>query len=282
MDTYTRDGLTFDVTDRGPADGRLVILLHGFPEDRHCWDPLLPALLEAGFRVVAPDQRGYSPGARPPGRHHYTLDLLAGDVLALADAAGGGAGAGRFDLVGHDWGAAVAWHLAGTRPDRVRSLTALSVPHGRALLDATFRSPQLIRSWYMLFFQLPWVPEAIFRLAGVDRLAARLERSGLDQPSARRYAARAATPRSIGGPLNWYRALSLQRGGRAEPVTVPTLYLWGRGDRFITKVAAERCGRHVAGPFRFLPIDGATHWLPSADPAEVAPALLAHLSATTG
>jgi pimeloyl-ACP methyl ester carboxylesterase len=278
METYSRDGLTFDVSDHGPADGRVVIVLHGFPEDRHCWDPLLPPLLEAGFRVLAPDQRGYSPGARPPGRRNYTLDLLAGDVLALADAAG--AGADRFDLVGHDWGAAVAWHLAGSRPDRVRSLTALSVPHSRALLDATFRSPQLVRSWYMLLFQLPWAPEAIFRLAGVDRLAARLERSGLDQASARRYATRAASPISIGGPLNWYRALPVQRGGRSEPVTVPTLYLWGRGDRFITRVAAERCGRHVIGPFRFVPVDGATHWLPSADPAVVAPALLAHLSAT--
>ncbi len=280
METYTHDGLTFDVSDHGPADGRVVILLHGFPEDRRCWDPLLTPLLGAGYRVLSPDQRGYSPGARPHGRRNYTLDLLAGDVLALADAAG--ASADRFDLVGHDWGAAVAWHLAGSRPDRVRSLTALSVPHSRALLDATVRGPQLVRSWYMLFFQLPWAPEAIFRLVGVDRLAARLERSGLDQPSARRYAARAATPSSIVGALNWYRALPLQRGERAEPVTVPTLYLWGRGDRFITRVAAERCGRHVVGPFRFVPIDEATHWLPSAYPVEVAPALLAHLSATAG
>jgi pimeloyl-ACP methyl ester carboxylesterase len=196
--------------------------------------------------------------------------------MALADAAG----ADLFDVVGHDWGAAVAWHLAATRPDRVRSLTALSVPHSRALADAAVRGGQLIRSWYMLLFQLPRVPEELFRLVGVDRLATQLRRSGLDEQSARRYAARAASPSAITGPLNWYRALPLQHARPSTPLTVPTLYVWGRADRFVTRVAAERCGHHVAGPFRFVPLDGATHWLPSAFSTEVAPVLLTHLAAT--
>ncbi|MGH9057060.1 MAG: alpha/beta fold hydrolase [Acidimicrobiales bacterium] len=103
-DRYTHDGLTFDVDDAGPPDGRAVIALHGFPEDRQTWSPLSTSLVGAGYRVLAPDQRGYSPGARPAGRRAYTIDRLAGDVLALA----GAAGADRFDLVGHDWGALVS------------------------------------------------------------------------------------------------------------------------------------------------------------------------------
>ena len=112
VDQYSRADLTFEVSDTGPADGRAVILLHGFPEDRHCWDSLAGSLAGAGYRALAPDQRGYSPGARPAGRRAYALDQLAGDVLALADAAG----VDRFDVVGHDWGAAVAWFLAGGAP----------------------------------------------------------------------------------------------------------------------------------------------------------------------
>jgi pimeloyl-ACP methyl ester carboxylesterase len=275
--TYAHDGLTFDVADHGPSGGRPVILLHGFPEDRHCWNGLTASLVDAKFRVLAPDQRGYSAGARPLGRRQYTVDRLAGDVLALADAAG----AERFDLVGHDWGATVAWRLAGTHPERVCTLSALSVPHSRALVAAAGRGGQLRRSWYMGFFQLPWLPEELFRLGGSDRFAARLVRSGLDGESARRYAARATTPSTITGPLNWYRGIPWP-GQPAQPIRVPTLYVWGDRDRFVTRAAAEGCAQHVVGPYRFVPLAGAGHWLPSTSAAPVGTALLTHLTGTPG
>jgi pimeloyl-ACP methyl ester carboxylesterase len=278
VDHYSRADLTFEVSDTGPTDGRAVILLHGFPEDRHCWDSLAGSLVGAGYRTLAPDQRGYSPGARPPGRRSYALDQLAGDVLALADAAG----VDRFDVVGHDWGAAVAWFLAGAHPDRIRSLTALSVPHPGAVAEALTRSAQPLRSWYMLFFQLPMVPERALSWSGGSRLVDQLQRIGLDGDSAGRYGRRAATPGALTGPLNWYRALPFDRRSRIGPVAVPTLFVWGRRDRFVTEVAANRCSGHVTGPFTFVPLTEADHWLPSSWAHLVAPPLLRHLSATGG
>jgi pimeloyl-ACP methyl ester carboxylesterase len=274
VESYVHDGLTFDVSDHGPGDGRVIVALHGFPEDRHCWDAIAATLASAGYRMLAPDQRGYSPGARPEGRRAYALDHLAGDVLALADAAG----AERFDVVGHDWGAVVAWHLAGSSPGRVRSLTALSVPHSQAFLAATIRSSQLLHSWYMLFFQLPNVPEELLARGGGRRFAAQLQRSGLDEESATRYAARAAIPGAMTGPINWYRALPFDAGRRLGPIAAPTLYVWGDRDRFVTRVAAERCAQHVVGPFLFVPLAGAGHWLPSRSAAEVTPLLLDHVT----
>jgi pimeloyl-ACP methyl ester carboxylesterase len=274
MEHYTHDGLTFEVTDTGPTDGRPVILLHGFPEDRHCWDRLAAHLDGAGYRVLAPDQRGYSPGAQPPGRRSYTLNLLAGDVLALADAAG----ADRFDVVGHDWGAVVAWQLAGSYPDRIRSLTALSVPHPGAFREAMVRSSKVLHSWYMLFFQIPEVPELILSAGRGRRFAAQLEGSGLDGATARRYADRAARPGALTGPINWYRALPFEIRNQLGPIVAPTLFAWGDADGFVTRTAAERCDRHVSGPYRFAALPGATHWLPTGSADELRPLLLEHLA----
>ncbi len=273
MDRYTHERLTFDVTEKGPPDGRVVILLHGFPEDRHCWEQVATSLADRGYRVLAPDQRGYSPGAQPAGRRSYTLSRLAGDVLALAAAAG----ADRFDVVGHDWGAVVAWYLAGAHRDCVRSLAALSVPHPRAFAEAMLRSRQPLRSWYMLGFQVPKLPELALSPAGGRRFSDLLQRRGLDAESARRYARRATSAGAMTGPLNWYRALPFDLGNRVGPVAVPTLFLWGEQDRFITPLAAQRCGRHVTGPFRFVPLPEADHWLPSGSPGVVAALLLEHL-----
>lgn len=275
MRSFTRDGLVFDVSDDGPADGRPVIALHGFPEDRHCWDAITAQLVGAGHRVLAPDQRGYSPGARPPGRRPYSLGELTGDVLALADTAG----ADRFDLVGHDWGAVVAWDVAGRHPDRVRTLTALSVPHPRAVRDAALHSTQLLHSWYMLAFQLPFVPEWSMRIMGPERCADALRRDGLDDRSARRYAGRLADPRATTGPINWYRALPFGAGDPPPPVRVPTLYVWGERDHYLTRHSAEHCGRYVEGPFRLEILPGGSHWLPSTAADRVGPLLLDHLAA---
>src|SRR6478672_2127138 len=138
MKEFTNGDLVFDVRDEGPADGDVVILLHGFPQTNACWDGVIPTLTEAGFRVLAPNQRGYSSRARPNGRRSYAAHNLVDDVLALADAAG----AERFHVVGHDWGGAVAWYCAMWHPERVRSVTVLATPHPAAFRKALFSSTQ--------------------------------------------------------------------------------------------------------------------------------------------
>ena len=275
MHQFVRDGLTFDVTDEGPTDGRVVILLHGFPEDRQCWSAVIPYLTGAGYRVLAPDQRGYSPGARPKGRRSYVLSELAMDVLALADVAG----AERFDVVGHDWGAGVAWELAGHHPRRIRTMTSLTVPHPRAMVDAVLRSSQLLHSWYMLLFQVPWLPETLVRAAGARRAAQSFERDGLDPETARRYAARMQDREALTAAINWYRALPL--GGRSvmPRIEVPTLYVYADQDRYLTRYAAERTGRYVSGPYRYEVLAGVPHWIPTAAADRAAKLILEQLAA---
>ncbi|MCU4183343.1 alpha/beta fold hydrolase [Acidiferrimicrobium sp. IK] len=276
MLTFSRQGLTFDVTDAGPEDGRVVILLHGWPEDRHCWDEVIPALAEAGYRVLAPDQRGYSPGARPKGRKAYKVDELEADILALADAAG----AARFEVVGHDWGAAVAWALAGRHPERVRSVAALSVPHTQAFLGSMVRSTQALRSWYMLFFQLPVIPETLLSLGGGKALGAVLARTGLDRSSAARYARRAAVASDMTTTLNWYRAIPFAVAEKLGRISVPALFIYGSGDSFISAAAVEACGAWVSAAYRYEELPGAGHWLPEDRPEDVSRLLLEHLVAT--
>ena len=275
MHQFVRGGLTFDVTDEGPADGRVVILLHGFPEDRQSWSAVIPHLTEAGYRVLAPDQRGYSPGARPKGRRAYAVSELALDVLALADVAG----AERFDVVGHDWGAGVAWELAAQHSKRIRTMTSLTVPHPRAMVDAALRSSQLLHSWYMLFFQLPRVPEVTMKLAGAERAAKALERDGLDPDTAKRYAARMQDPQAMTGAINWYRALPFRSRSPMPRIEVPTLYVYADRDRYLTRYAADRTSRYVTGPYRFEVLAGATHWVPTVAADRVSGLIREHLAA---
>ncbi|HEY2669209.1 MAG TPA: alpha/beta fold hydrolase [Rugosimonospora sp.] len=282
MERFSNAGFSFDVTDTPPSGGggagQVAVLLHGFPEDRHSWDGVVPALTAAGYRVLAPDQRGYSPGARPAARSAYSLSTLAGDVLALADAAG----AERFHLVGHDWGAALAWYVAGRHPGRLISLTALSVPHPDAFLRALASGEQAVRSWYMAAFQVPRLPELLFSRRGGAGMRAALTRTGLDRDSAARYAARATDPGALRGPLNWYRALYLSVRERTGRVEVPSLFLWSDGDRFISRTAAELCARYVSGPYQFEVFEGVSHWLPEEAPERVSALLVEHFARASG
>lgn len=276
LSSFERAGLQFEVTDVGPPEGRVVIMLHGFPEDRFSWSDLATSLAGTGYRVLAPDQRGYSPSASPKGRRAYRIAELIDDVLALADAAG----TRRFDVVGHDWGALVGWALADRRPERVRSLCALSVPHPGAVRHAMIRSTQALASSYVLFFQLPRLPEHVLAGSGGRLLARGLERSGLDHATARRFASRGAEPGAMTGPLNWYRAMPFDAGSLPGPVTVPTLFVWGDRERFVTRRAAEACASWVNAPYRFVVLQGRTHWLPTTAAGEVGPILGDHLTAT--
>ena len=175
LTSYRNDGLTFEVDDSGGA-AEAVVLLHGFPQTRTSWAGLTPHLVGAGYRVLAPDQRGYSPGARPKRRRDYAIGRLVGDVLALADAAG----LKRFHVLGHDWGGGAGWALAEAHPERLLSLTSLSTPHPRAMAASMVRSNQALKSWYMLAFQLPWLPEAIIESnAGGERVRGALIDAGM-------------------------------------------------------------------------------------------------------
>jgi len=273
METFHHDGMRFDVTDAGPPDGRVVLVLHGFPQDRSAWAGVTPRLAAAGHRVLAPDQRGYSPGAVAPRRRDYRMRRLAADVLALADQAG----ADTFDVVGHDWGAAVAWHLAARHPDRVRTVTALSVPHPRAWAQSVLRSAQALRSTYMAFFQLPRLPERALSAGAGARLRRSLVRDGLGPEYAGRYAARAARPGNLTGPLNWYRAIPFDLGQRTPTVAVPALMLWSDGDRFLSRTGAELSARWCTGPFRLEVLEGVSHWIPETAPERTAALILEHL-----
>jgi len=270
---FTRSGLTFDVTDRGEPDAPAVLLLHGFPEDRQSWDPVAERLVEAGLRTLAPDQRGYSPRARPrePYPQAYALGELVDDALALLDAAG----VEQVHVVGHDWGGGVAWALAGAHPDRVATLTVLSTPHPAALRRAATRSPwQLAHSSYMLFFQVPGLPERL--LAG--RLEGTLRSSGLSRAQAERYAGRLREPGALRGALGWYRAIRHSRGALHRS-RVPTTFVWGRRDPFLGRDSAESTGEMVLADYRFVEVDEG-HWLPERQPDLCAAEIVARATGT--
>jgi pimeloyl-ACP methyl ester carboxylesterase len=265
MDSFERDGLRFDVRDGGPRGGEIVVLLHGFPQDSTSWDAVTPVLHEAGLRTLAPDQRGYSPGARPPGRAAYTTTQCAGDLLALLDAVG----ADRAHVVGHDWGGAVAWVAGCRNPERVASLVVLSTPHPAALAHALLHSLQALRSWYMALFQLPVLPELLI----ARTLHRTLTSSGLPPDYADRYTARLHGPGALTGALNWYRGLPASLLTPLPGCPVPTTYVWGREDFALGRAAAEATGRQVSGPYRFVEL-AAGHWLPETRPREVASVVL--------
>jgi pimeloyl-ACP methyl ester carboxylesterase len=284
MEHCTRDGLTFDVWDEGPRDAEVVVLLHGWPQDHTAWHRVAPLLHDRGLRTIAPDQRGWSPGARPGSPAAYGMRELVGDVHALLDQAG----VERAHLVGHDWGGSVAWAFAERHPERLRSLTVLSTPHHRAMAWAFRHGDQALRSWYMAAFQVPVLPELVLR-AGLPLV---LRLSGLPREDVQRYAARFREPGAATGGLNWYRALtrarqqpspgrprqpggrSLQPGGRSRQpgghrITVPTTYLWGNTDPALGRAAAERTARYVAADYRFVELE-AGHWLPETQAERVA------------
>lgn len=276
-------GMVFEALAAGPPHGRPVLLLHGFPQTSWSWSNQLGALAAEGMRALAFDQRGYSPGARPAELAAYQVEALVGDVVAVADVLG----FERFDLVGHDWGAVVAWAAAGRHPDRLRSLTAVSVPHPAAFAVALGGGDpdQASRSSYIEVFRRPGhVAEGI--LLGADGrgdgLRAMFAASGMppDQPEVELFVAAMTVPGALTAALNWYRAAGPALGNSLGPIEVPTLFVWSTGDVAISRAAAESCADWVAAPFRFEVLDGVSHWIPETAPGELNRLLLEHLQAT--
>ncbi|MHB1486304.1 MAG: alpha/beta fold hydrolase [Acidimicrobiales bacterium] len=280
MQTYRNDDLVFDVIDRGAETGEPVVLLHGFPQGMHAWDGVSDVLAARGLRALAPDQRGYSPGARPLGRRSYRLHLLVEDVMALLDAAG----MDRAHIVGHDWGAIVAWAMAQQCPDRLASLVTVSVPHPAAFRRALYTSPQLLRSWYMFVFQLPRVPE-LAMTAGPNasrRALKSLTRTGLPAAAAQAYVDRMTDREALTAMVNWYRAIPFMDWRRSgDPVDVPTLMVWSLGDKFLHRRGAEETGRFCRGPYRLEVIEGGSHWLPETHSELLGQLIANHVVANT-
>jgi pimeloyl-ACP methyl ester carboxylesterase len=266
---------TFDALAAGPADGELVLLLHGFPQTSWEWRAQLQALGEAGYRAVAPDQRGYSSGARPEGVDNYHVRHLIADTLAIADWLGGH----QFHLVGHDWGAALSWAVAGTHPERLRTLTILSVPHPKAFAGALAGSDdQRGKSSYITVFRQEGVAEE--GLGGNDfaNLRAMLSTVGSEE-DAEEYLRVLSQPGCLTAALNWYRAMQPGLVGEIGPITTPTLYVWSTDDVALGREGAEATGRFVEGPYRFEILEGVSHWIPEHAPDELNKLLLEHIAA---
>jgi len=271
--------LTFDVRVDGPEDGRPVLLLHGFPETSLSWSAVTPLLTAAGLRTYAPDQLGYSPGARPDEVAAYSTPSLAQVTVDLMTALG----VDRADVVGHDWGANVAWALAGWHPDRVRSLTAVSVPHPAAYTVAYRTDPeQKERSGYIRLFWQAGKAEDVLLADDSRRLRRMLSGgegdSGVPAEAIDQYVAVLSAPGALTAALNWYRAMSSK--DRVDPVGVPTTYVWSDGDVAIGRTAAEACANYVTGDYAFIELPGITHWIPEQAPDQLAAAILDRIAST--
>src|ERR1700733_11074981 len=261
------------------GDGPLVVLLHGFPDFWYSWRFQIPALVGAGFRVVAPDMRGYNLSSRPPGVQSYAAARLAADVRDLIAERGGSSAL----LAGHDWGAAVAWLTAIRHPEVIERLAILNVPHPRQMVRALRRpGRQLLRSWYMFFFQIPWLPERL--LAAGDWRGFRQPFEGA-RPGAftpadlERYKQAWSEPGAVTAMLNYYRAALRRPPGGATgrslpPVQAPTLIIWGERDRHLGAELAQPDPRDVPALERVVRLPSASHWVQHDEPDRVSELLI--------
>jgi pimeloyl-ACP methyl ester carboxylesterase len=264
------NGVTLHVAEAGPTVGRLLILLHGFPEFWYGWRHQIDALVNAGFRVVVPDQRGYNLSDRLKGRDAYDLDLLAKDILGLADALG----RQSFLLAGHDWGASVGWWIASQYPGRLERFAALSAPHPAVWVDAMQNLPeQRKKSWYVGAFRIPWLPEFSMKQRNFKALADALREAkhpeACSDADLVKYREAWSVPGALTSMVNWYRAVlkkrpSLEGIGRIKN---PTLIIWGKDDKFGVPEVAER-SRKLCDDASVAYLE-ASHWVQHDEPERV-------------
>jgi pimeloyl-ACP methyl ester carboxylesterase len=276
----TVDGVRLHYVEAG--EGPLVVLLHGFPEFWWSWRHQIPALAAAGYRVVAVDQRGYAQSDKPRSWREYRIERLAADVAGLIAALG----EEKAFVVGHDWGAAVAWMVATLHPERVERTAILNVPHPATMLATLRRSPkQLLHSWYMFFFQIPWLPEQLMGRGGrrvLEKAYQDAKPGAFTAEDFARYVEALKGPEGFRGPINWYRAALRQSPRRAEalyrPIPAPVLVIWGEQDRFLTKEMADPDPRWVPD-VRVVRLPDASHWVQHDEPERVNALLTEFLSA---
>jgi pimeloyl-ACP methyl ester carboxylesterase len=271
MEQYRHNDLTFDVLDAGPPDGPVVVLLHGFPQHNDSWNAVIDRLTAAGYRCLAPNQRGYSAGARPSRRRDYRTPELVADLGALIDASG----ARRVHLVGHDWGAVVAWAAAAEMPERLATVSPISVPHPAAFLKSFINSRQGLASWYMYLFQLPRIPEWLLTRRNGAVIAETLRRGGQARAAAERDSQAMREPGALTAAINWYRAMPmLNPRAINQKVSVPTMYVWSDQDIALLPKSAHNTARYVTGEYRFEALSGVSHWIPDEQPDKLADLLL--------
>ncbi len=273
--TFHNGAIELHAVAAGPADGPVVVLLHGFPEFWYSWHRQIEPLADAGFRVIVPDQRGYNRSSKPHGASSYALSELTSDVLAIADQLG----RERVFLAGHDWGAAVAWSVALLHPTRVAKLAILNVPHPsvmRRYLKTNRR--QLRRSWYMFFFQLPFIPEAAFSAfnfrLGVRSLVHSSRPNTFSEDDLAQYRAAWSQPDALTAMINWYRAAFRYRSKFPDStVHVPTRILWGERDAFLLSAMAHDSLSYCDSAELYT-FANASHWLQHEEPARVSELLI--------
>jgi pimeloyl-ACP methyl ester carboxylesterase len=267
------NGIRLHVCEAGPVGGPAVVLLHGFPEFWYSWREQIRFLADRGFRVMAPDLRGYNLSEKPGRVGDYGVEQLVGDVIGLIEQTAGG----RAALVGHDWGGVIAWFAAMRQPERIEKLIILNAPHPAAYLRELRRPSQLLRSWYALFFQLPWLPERVMRRNDFAALRSLFRdgparKSPTREADVQRYVEALAHPGALTAMINYYRAAL--RGGRSTlqrqivPIQIPTLLIWGEHDRYLVPELADGLERWVPD-LRVERLKNATHWVQNDEPDEV-------------
>lgn len=281
------NGVKLHVVSAGPADGEPILMLHGFPEFWYGWRHQIDFLAQQGYRVIAPDQRGYNLSDKPRSASDYRISTLAQDIDALI----GALGYEQVNLVGHDWGGAVAWWVATMFPQRLKKLIILNIPYP-SVMKRAFQSgnfAQLRKSWYMFAFQVPWLPEALAAVndyRGVAKSIAGTGKPGtFSEADLDLYRAAWRQPGAMRGMINWYRAMFRQSAGpRREPgqrlrITMPTLLIWGEQDRFLGKELAQP-SIDLCDDGRIVFLPEATHWVQHDEAAEVNRLIQAFVSGT--
>ena len=268
------------------GSGPLVVLLHGFPEFWYAWRHQIPALAAAGYRVIALDQRGYNLSDKPKGVGHYRLEALLGDVLGIIRHAG----EQRAVVAGHDWGGAIAWNFAMRHPEAVEKLIVLNAPHPQRVLDEITGFSQLRKSWYMLFFQLPWLPERLLRAGDYAGLANTLRTDpvhpgAFDEADIAHYKQAISQPGALTATINYYRALFRLNPFRYKHsitrIDIPTLLIWGEQDRYLGIRLTEGLEPWVP-KLRLERIPDASHWVQAEVPERVNALIVEFLRTTDG
>jgi pimeloyl-ACP methyl ester carboxylesterase len=261
--------LVFDAVIAGADDGEPVLLLHGWPQTSRSWSRVIPPLASSGLLVAAVDQRGYSPGARAADVSAYAIEHLVDDALGVMNALGWSSA----HVVGHDWGSIVAWNLAGSHPEQVRTLTALSVPHPKAFGAALASDEkQREKSAYMQFFRADPAKAAHVLLADDAAALRMVYGDAVHHDDVDDYVAYFSDGDTLEASLRWYAAMTT---AQTPTVTVPTTFVWGSDDIAVGETAARGCESCCSGPYEFRPLEGRGHWLPDQDPDAVVDAILA-------